>query len=105
MPVACVTERSQITVVVWSKEGKQEFDDWTVLEVIRPKGETVSSFTAKYTSEKIRSYKFQEGDSIQIIVTPVIESPDNTIIYKFNAVNSKDVLPFVIINEIMFEKE
>ena len=86
-----------------SRQGKTAtFDDWKVDKVKRPKASRdCSEFSVSYTSKKAKAYEFKAGDSITIQVTPVAESPEEHIDFRFTAVASKKLF---VIDDISFDR-
>lgn len=99
IPVTCYSDRSQVIVSI---NGIDILDDWTVSEVTRPKNNNFSDFTVALKSAKGKSYKYQSGDRILITVIPVIESPEETVEFTYEAVSVKRAL---FINDIKFERK
>ena len=103
VPASCVTNRSTVSIVISGASGTTTIDDWTVKSVERPKNsDDVSQFTVTYTSETAKKYKYSGGDSINISVIPVAESPEEVICFKYKVVPVKKLLVF---NSIDFERE
>ncbi|MGN8905059.1 hypothetical protein ACTND3_01825 [Bacillota bacterium HCP28S3_F12] len=102
IPASCVTDRSIITVKVTGANGATNFDEWLVDEVKRPKNSTnCSEFTVTYTNKDSDKYKYQAGETVTIRVTPVAESPEEYMEFKFNVVATKKV---VVFNGVKFER-
>lgn len=99
LPVSCVSELSDIVVTVSGENGKTEFTDWVVKEVVRPGKKDdeytdCSGFTVTYTSETAKDYKFAPGESLTIKVTPVSTYPEQFSEFKFDVVSAKKVVVF-----------
>lgn len=100
LPASCITDRSIITLKVTNAAGEQVFDDLEVKEVERPKKTGFEGFKVIFTSKKASDYKYNAGDVVSIIVTPVVENPDNTIEFIYDVVAAKKALVF---NGIVFK--
>lgn len=98
IPAFCVTDRSIVKVTVSGDNGAT-FDDWSVVEVKRPKEYTdCSDFKASYKSKTADKHKYKAGDKITVRITPVAESEDKYL--EFNFVAKKGSF-----NKVVFEKE
>jgi hypothetical protein len=73
-----------------------------VKKVKRSDSESVSDYIATYTSDTAKMYKYSEGDAICVIVTPVVESKDETLQFTYKAVPKKKL---VLLNGISFDRE
>lgn len=102
IPAVCISDRSQILVSI-SGSNSEKLDDWVISEVKRPKNSsTCESYTVELVSKKGKDHKYQAGDKITISVTPVIDSPDETMEFTYNAVAVKKAFVF---NGISFERK
>lgn len=101
IPATCVTNRSSITVSITSKNGNIIIDDWTVVQVTRPKEADCTEFMVKLTSEKGKDYKYQEGEKITISVLPVEDSPENVIEFSYDVITTKKLF---VVKEIEFKR-
>lgn len=89
IPASCITDRSEIKVTI---SGGEILDDWTVTKVKRPKNsKSCSEFMVTLTSKEGKKYKYTAGEKITITVTPVVDTPDEVITFKYD-VNSKKTL-------------
>ena len=102
VPATCVTDRSSIIVSVKRGEKKHVIKDWKVKEVVRPKNSKVSDFEVTYESEKGSKYKYQDGDAITITIVPVSETPEENLVFTYNAKAEKVAFVF---NHIAFERK
>lgn len=103
LPASCVTDRSRVNVTVSGPSGTTIFDDWEVLEVIRPKNSNdCSQFTVKYQSKEARDYKYQAGETVTIKVTPIEDKPDEYIEFTYNTVAVKN---YFLFDGVAFERE
>ena len=102
IPAIFISDHSKISVVVTNKERKTDIEDWIVSKVDRNKKTDCSEFMVFYKSKEGKSYKYKDGETVKIIVTPVIESPEDTIIFNYDVVGKKIAFFF---NEIKFERK
>lgn len=102
VPATCVTDRSSIIVSVKRGKKKHVIKDWKVKEVVRPKNSKVSDFEVTYESEKGSKYKYQDGDAITITIVPVSETPEENLVFTYNAKAEKVAFVF---NHIAFERK
>ena len=102
VPATCVTNRSSIIVSVKRGKKKHVIKDWKVKEVVRPKNSKVSDFEVTYESEKGSKYKYQDGDAITITIVPVSETPEENLVFTYNAKAEKVAFVF---NHIAFERK
>lgn len=102
IPAIFISDHSKISVVVTNKEKKTDIEDWVVSKVDRNKKTDCSEFMVFYKSKEGKSYKYKDGETVKIIVTPVIESPEDTIIFNYDVVGKKIAFFF---NEIKFERK
>lgn len=102
VPATCVTDRSSIIVSVKRGKKKHVIKDWKVKEVVRPKNSKVSGFEVTYESEKGSKYKYQDGDAITITIVPVSETPEENLVFTYNAKAEKVAFVF---NHIAFERK
>lgn len=78
-------------------------DDWKVEKVDRPKNSTdCSEFLVTLVSEKGKDYDFSARETVTITVTPVADTPDETIQFRFDVVGTKTLW---VINGIEFERK
>ena len=101
IPVTYTSERSLIQVTISGPSGDMDISDWKVSEVIRPKKADVSEFTVTYKSKIGKEHKYKAGDSINIKITPVSDSPDNYIEFKYDVIGIKKLKLF---DGIKFER-
>lgn len=101
IPVMYVSDKSTISVKIEGHEPK-ELNDWCIKEVTRPKNSGFGEYTAKYVSEDGKDYKYQAGDTITIVVTPIAESPDEVLKFTYEVVGTKVAW---VINSIAFERK
>lgn len=102
IPASCVTDRSFITVNVSGENGTAHFDEWSVDEVKRPDNSTdCAEFKVTYVNKDSDKYKFQEGDTVTIRVTPVAETPEEYMEFQFNVVATKKA---VVFDGVKFER-
>ena len=93
IPASYVTDRSIITATVTGVNGTTTLDDWTVTEVKRPKGsKDCSEFLVTYKSETGDRYKYKDGETITIAVTPVEEATEEHVDFTYNVAVSKKVI-------------
>lgn len=102
VPATCVTDRSSIIVSIKRGKKKHVIKDWKVKEVVRPKNSKVSDFEVTYESEKGSKYKYQDGDAITITIVPVSETPEENLVFTYNAKAEKVAFVF---NHIAFERK
>ena len=102
IPASCVSDRSQIKVMIKGSNGESTIDDWTISEVDRPKKSKDSDeFIAIYKSKTGADYKYQDGDEITIRVIPVDASPEKYIDFPFKAKSTKKAL---VLKGVEFER-
>lgn len=102
IPASCVTDRSIVNITVSGDDGSKSFNEWIVDEVDRPKGsKDCSGFIVSYSNKEADKYKYKDGELVTITVTPVAESPDEHLEFKFNALATKKLFVF---NGIKFER-
>ena len=101
IPVTCICDKSNVRVKV-SSNGTQEFNDWIVSNVDRPKNSDYSKFMVKYSSEQAKGYKYHPGEKITITVTPVAESPNETIEFTYEVIPTKTLFIF---DGVTFERK
>ncbi|MBP3804397.1 MAG: hypothetical protein J6I76_10950 [Oribacterium sp.] len=101
IPVTCICDKSKVRVSV-NGNSKEEFDDWLVTDVDRPKNSVYSDYTVKYRSEKAKAHKYQVGEKITITVTPVEESQNETIVFTYEVIPEK---MFFFIDTVAFERK
>ncbi len=94
VPAACVSDRSTIEVVVSGENGETTINDWVVKRVERLKNAGCSEFAVSFVSETAKKYEYSEGDSVNIRITPVVESPNEVLEYSFKAVPEKKLFVF-----------
>ena len=94
VPATCVSDRSTIEIVVFGKNGETTIGDWTVKQVERPKNANYSEFVVSFTSETAKKYEYFEGDSVNVKIVPVAESPDEVLEISFEAVPEKKLFVF-----------
>ena len=100
IPASCLTDRFTVSVSV---SGSTVLDDWEVEKVERPKGSTdCSEFMVTLISEKGKDYDYVSGQTITITVTPVADTPDETIQFFYDVVGTKTLW---VINGIAFERK
>lgn len=100
IPASCLTDRFIVTVSI---SGGTVLDDWKVEKVDRPKNSTdCSEFLVTLISEKGKDYDFSAGETVTITVTPVADTPDETIQFRFDVVGTKTLW---VINGIEFERK
>lgn len=100
IPASCLTDRFIVTVSI---SGGTVLDDWKVEKVDRPKNSTdCSEFLVTLVSEKGKDYDFSAGETVTITVTPVADTPDETIQFRFDVVGTKTLW---VINGIEFERK
>ena len=102
IPASCVTDRSIIKVNITGSNGTTTLDDWTVSEVKRPKGsKDCSDFIVSFKSKTGRNYKYKDGETVTITVTPVEETSDEHMDFTYNVIETKKA---VIIKDVKFER-
>lgn len=93
IPVICLSENCEVKVVVTGESGTTVLDDWIIEEVKRPKNSDMSDFTATFSSKTSNDYKYQAGDKISVLITPLKGYLDEKE-FEYEAVASK--IPFVV---------
>ncbi len=102
IPATIVTDRSNIVITITNGDETKTISDWEVKEVKRPKkSKDCSEFSVEYKSEEGNEYEFTSGEKIKITVTPVEETPEEHIDFKYNVVAIKKAFVF---NDINFER-
>jgi hypothetical protein len=101
IPVTIISDRSEISVNIESSEETTALSDWKIKEVKRPKKSSYTEYSAEFTSAKGKDYKYHDGDMVTVIITPVTESPDETLSFKFVAKAGKK---YLFIPDINFER-
>ena len=100
IPASCLTDRFLVTVSI---SGGTVLDVWKVDKVDRPKNSTdCTEFMVTLVSEKGKKYDFSAGETVTITVTPVADTPDETIQFSFDVVGTKTLW---VINGIEFERK
>ena len=101
MPASLVSDHSKIQVIIKSSNNKTEISDWKVKNVNRKKAASVSEMTVTYTSKDAETYKYQNGDIVTVVITPVTggDCPDVSIMFK-TTVTKK----YKVVNDISFER-
>lgn len=94
IPVYCITDRSNVKVIVSESNGEKIIDDWVVKKVERPKDGAFSEFVVTYKSKTAQKYKYLAGSDISIEIVPVIEAPDEKICFDYEVVSVKKMLVF-----------
>jgi len=97
-----VSDRSVITVTVYSDDQETVFDDWTISKVNRPDKGDPASFTAVYTSASAKSFSYQAGMTVRIEISAGegIEEAPVCIDYQVNAIKRYLVFPGVSFERI-----
>ena len=91
LPASCVTDR---TAIVVSISNSDLINDWATNSVDRPKGADSSEFIASFKSSAIKKHKYKEGEVVTIKVTPVADTPEEFIEFKYNVVKDKKMIVF-----------
>lgn len=102
IPANCVTDRSTISVSVSGTNEEITLTDWEISKVKRPKNSSISDFVATFTSKGAKDYKYKASQTVTIKITPVSESPENTIEIEYDVVPKKILF---VINGIEFERK
>lgn len=99
IPACYISERSKIKVII---SDDVVIDDWIVKEVKRPKeSDNCSEFMVSLKSKAGADYKYKDGDKIVICITPVVETPEETIDFSYNV---KETKTLGLIKQIEFER-
>nr|WP_296464785.1 hypothetical protein [uncultured Acetatifactor sp.] len=102
IPATCITAKSTVCVIVDGINGKITLDDWTVKKVERPKNADCSEYIATFSSQKGKDHKYHAGDTVSIIVVPVVESPEEMLEFIYDVVAVKKMF---VLNGIKFERK
>ncbi len=81
IPAYAASDSGKIDVTIVDNTQDVTIQDWILDEVVRPKDGDELSFTAKYSSEGIKSIKLSDGTSLQINIYPREDKSD--LIYSF----------------------
>lgn len=103
IPAICVTDRSNIQITISGEKDDTIIEDWAVTKVKRPKkSKNCSEFIVSFESEVANDYKYQAGETVTIKVIPVVDTPDENIIFKYNVTSDKKAFVF---DGIKFERD
>ena len=84
------TQYSTVTVNVTDESGKKtSYSDWKVESVERKTEGDLSSFTAKYSNDSIKDYKWTPNEDVTIQIKP-IDSKDITLDFEYKTSGTKD---------------
>lgn len=70
IPATCVSTNSEIVVAVTEGGKTNKYSDWTVDKVKRDDEADVNSFTATYSSKKIKDQDLSEKTTVQLTIDP-----------------------------------
>ena len=70
IPATCVSTNSEIVVAVTEGGKTNKYSDWTVDKVKRDDEADVNSFTAAYSSKKIKDQDLSEKTTVQLTIDP-----------------------------------
>ena len=101
IPAICITDHADITVTITGGSGTKKLTDWVVSEVKRPKNASVDRFSVTFTSKEGKAYKYQAGETITIQVTPVSETPSESLEFKYDVIKVKKLF---VLDGIDFER-
>jgi len=90
IPASNLTQYSTVTVNVTDESGKKtSYSDWKVESVERKTEGDLSSFTAKYSNDSIKDYKWTPNEDVTIQIKP-IDSKDITLDFEYKTSGTKD---------------
>ncbi|MBR1476445.1 MAG: hypothetical protein IJ608_00590 [Lachnospiraceae bacterium] len=101
IPAICISDRSQVIVDI-KGDVDDTLDDWKVSEVKRPKESDCAEYLVTLNSKKGKDHKYQVGEVITIKVIPVVESPEDSIVFSYEVIPDKKAFVF---NGIAFERK
>ncbi|MBR3356967.1 MAG: hypothetical protein IKG46_03980 [Solobacterium sp.] len=102
IPASCITDRSNVSVTISGSSGTKVFEEWEVVEVKRPKNsKDCSEFMVTIKIKGADKYKYKDGENVTIKVTPVEETPDEHLDFKFNVVETTTAF---VIKGVKFER-
>lgn len=100
IPADLLTAESKVTVYVTDNNKAETFDDCEVKKVVR-KGSSIDTFTANYSSKKLKKYKWTPDSKVSVEIK-YGDANDRTITFNFRVAEYEKHIPG---DKVVFEEE
>ncbi len=101
LPANLISDRYIISASISGSGGTTTVNDWTISKVDRPKKGTFEDYTAVLKSKKAKEYKYKEGDSVTLTITPLEDAREETLEYSYKVVSRKKA---VVVKSLTFKR-